>query len=397
MSQLKNQKLKNILSFSAWVVVGICCMALLIAAVTKKNTHTCKDIKVKIIGVKNNFFVDEKAVLGLLNKMHFTNVKGSRLAEINLTGMEKALKQNAWIKNAELYFDNNDVMKVTVYEREPVARIFATNGTSFYLDTSLTMLPLNPGYSARVPVFTGYVVPAKRRSKADSTLLRNISDISSYILADDFWMAQVDQVDINPGGTFEMVPKIGNQQIYFGTAENYVSKFENLLLFYRQVLRKVGFDKYRSLNLGFNNQVVAVKRNAEDIKQDSLRARELMKVLALKAQKENNDSTNNIQLDQKDENVIPLPASTDDALIEEDKSAPANTDVIKSPTVINKPAVIKPLTVEKNRDAVVKHKIVKKEPVRSPAKHTPVPQQKPIKKAPSKAKLKAVMKPQNDY
>ncbi len=397
MSQVKNQKLKNILCFSAWAVLGICCMALLIAAVTQKNAHTCKDIRVKIIGVKNNFFVDEKAVFGLLNRMHFANIKGSRLAEINLTAMERALKQNAWIKNAELYFDNNDVMKVTVYEREPVARIFATNGTSFYLDTSLTMLPLNPGYSVRVPVFTSYVVPVKKRTKTDSSLLRNISDISTYIIGNEFWMAQVDQVDLAQDGTFELVPKIGNQQIYFGNAENYVTKFENLLVFYQQVLSKVGFDKYKSLNLAYNTQVVAVKRGLEDIKQDSLRARELMKALALKAQKENTDSTNNIQLDQKDDNIIPLPASTDDALTEDDRSTPANTDVLKSPTIINKPAITKPLPVEKNMMPAAKNKIERKEPVRSRVKHVSVPQQKSIKKVPAKAKPKAVMKPQNDY
>lgn len=388
MNQVKNQKLKRILSFSAWVVFSVCCMALLVAAVTKKNAHTCKDIKVKISGVKNNFFVDEKAVLDLLNKMHFSNIKGSRLADIDLTAMEKALEENAWIKNAELFIDNNDVLKVAVYEREPVARIFATNGTSFYLDSALTMLPLSSGYSARVPVFTNYIVPTKKRSKTDSLLLRNISDISSYILADHFWMAQIDQVDIGPDGSFEMIPKIGNQEIYFGNAENYNTKFDNLLLFYKQVLSKVGFDKYKALNVSFNGQIVAVKRALEDIKQDSLRARELMKALALKAQKENNDSTGNIQLDQTDETPVPLPMPTDDALSEDDNSNQPDTEVNPPATIVNKPAATKP---------AVKPKVIKKEPAKTPVKRSQVQQQKPVKKAAQKLRLKAIMKPQNDY
>lgn len=397
MNQVKNRKLKRILSFSAWVVFSVCCMALLVAAVTKKNAHTCKDIKVKISGVKNNFFVDEKAVLDLLNKMHFSNIKGSRLADIDLTAMEKALEENAWIKNAELFIDNNDVLKVAVYEREPVARIFATNGTSFYLDSALTMLPLSTGYSARVPVFTNYIVPAKKRSKKDSLLLRNISDISSYILADHFWMGQIDQVDIGPDGSFEMIPKIGNQEIYFGNAENYNTKFDNLLLFYKQVLSKVGFDKYKALNVSFNGQVVAVKRALEDIKQDSLKARELMKALALKAQKENNDSTGNIQLDQTDETPVPLAMPTDDALTEDNNSNQPRTEANPPATIVNKPAAIKPTVIEKKLIPAVKPKVIKKEQAKTPVKPSQVQQQRPVKKEASKQKPKAVMKPQNDY
>lgn len=397
MNQVKNQKLKRILSFSAWVVFSVCCMALLVAAVTKKNAHTCKDIKVKISGVKNNFFVDEKAVLDLLNKMHFSNIKGSRLADIDLTAMEKALEENAWIKNAELFIDNNDVLKVAVYEREPVARIFATNGTSFYLDSALTMLPLSSGYSARVPVFTDYIVPAKKQSKTDSLLLRNISDISSYILADHFWMAQIDQVDIGSDGSFEMIPKIGNQEIYFGNAENYNTKFDNLLLFYKQVLSKVGFDKYKALNVSFNGQIVAVKRALEDIKQDSLRARELMKALALKAQKENNDSIGNIQLDQTDETPVPLAAPTDDALTEDDNSNQPETEVNPPATIVNKPAATKPAVIEKKLIPTVKPKVIKREPAKTQVKRSQVQQQRPVKKEASKQKPKAVMKPQNDY
>lgn len=397
MNQVKNQKLKKILSFSAWVVFSVCCMALLIAAVTKKNAHTCKDIKVKISGVKNNFFVDEKALLDLLNKKHFTNIKGSRLADIDLTAMEKALEENAWIKNAELYIDNNDVLKVTVYEREPVARIFATNGTSFYLDSALTLLPLSTGYSARVPVFTDYIVSAKKRSKADSMLLRNISDVSSYIIADHFWMAQIDQVDISPDGSFEMIPKIGNQEIYFGNAENYNTKFENLLLFYKQVLSKVGFDKYKALNVSFNGQVVAVKRALEDIRQDSLRARELMKALALKAQKENNDSTANIQLDQTDETPIPLATSTDDALTDDDNSYQSDNEANPPVTIVNKPVVTKPMVIEKKAVPAIKPEMIKKEPAKVPVKRPQVQRQKPVKKEASKLKPKAIMTPQNDY
>ena len=56
---------------------------------------------------------------------------------------------------------------------------------------------------------------------------------------DPFWMAQIDQVDITPTDTFELIPKLGNQVIRFGNADNYEEKFNKLLAFYKQVQTKI--------------------------------------------------------------------------------------------------------------------------------------------------------------
>ena len=70
--------------------------------------------------------------------------------------METELEKNVWIKTAELFFDNNEILQVTVQEREPVARVFTPRGTTFYIDNELAMLPLSEKFSARLPVFTNF-------------------------------------------------------------------------------------------------------------------------------------------------------------------------------------------------------------------------------------------------
>ena len=47
---------------------------------------------------------------------------------IDLAAMETELTKNRWIKKAELFFDNNNVLQVRITEREPIARIFTTSG-----------------------------------------------------------------------------------------------------------------------------------------------------------------------------------------------------------------------------------------------------------------------------
>jgi cell division protein FtsQ len=89
--------------------------------------------------------------------------------------------------------------------------------------------------------------------------MRDIIKISEYLVHDDFWMAQVSQIDIQPDRSFEMIPVVGNHIIQFGDGTDYEKKFKRLLLFYQQVLSKTGMDVYQKLNVRYARQVIGVK------------------------------------------------------------------------------------------------------------------------------------------
>lgn len=318
--------LKRIIGNVLWSLLGMGAVVLLGAAISKKNNKFCKGINITIKGVQNNFFIDEKEVKNIIENINNGKFEGRTTANINLSQFENVLQTNPWIKKAELFFDNNEVLQVDITEREPVARIFNNNGTSsFYIDTSLMQLPLSDKFSARVPLFTSFPLINKVLTKTDSALLSDIKNVSSYILKDPFWMAQIDQIDIMPDRSFEMVPKVGNQTIVFGTAENYQQKFENLLIFYKQVLSKVGWNKYSKINAQFKGQIVCVKRGAQDVIEDSLRAKQIMQAILLNSQKLSSDSTGNIQLVQaSDDNAIPIALPTEDSIGQTNISVPVN-------------------------------------------------------------------------
>lgn len=296
-----------------WALLGLATVVLLGAAISLKHNKRCKGVEINISGVQNNFFIDKTEINSIIEKLSGGTLIGKPLGSINLAAIENNLKKNQWIMKAELFFDNNEVLRVDVREREPVARIFTITGSSFYLDSTLTRLPLSDKSTARVPVFTNFPSQQKVLTKPDSVLLTDIKNISSYILNDPFWMAQIDQIDITPERTFEMIPKIGNQIIVFGKADNYQEKFTNLLTFYKQVATKVGWNTYSKINVQYKNQVVAVKRGTEDVIQDLLRTKQIMESIAANAQRQSSDSINNIQLDQQqDENIIPIAPQLDD-------------------------------------------------------------------------------------
>jgi cell division protein FtsQ len=331
-----------------WSLLGLATVVLLGAAMSLKHNKRCKGVEINISGIQENFFIDKQEINTILEKLSRGSLVGKTLGSFNLAAIENTLEKNQWIKNAELFFDNNEVLRVDVIEREPVARVFTNTGSSFYLDSTLTALPLSDKSSARVPVFSNFPSQPNRITKTDSLLLTDIKNISSYILKDPFWMAQIDQVDITSERTFEMIPKVGNQVIIFGNADNYQEKFTNLLTFYKQVATKAGWNTYSKINVQYKGQVVAVKRGEQDVIQDLLRTKQMMQTIVIAMQQQANDSIHNIQLvQQQEDNVIPAAPQLDD-IPDEQPLTVTPKPVVTMPVTTNPSSTEKPVaTLEK--------------------------------------------------
>jgi cell division protein FtsQ len=273
---------KKILIRTVWVIAGIGTIVLLGAAMQKKNQKRCADIKIELTGVDRHMFIDEKDVLDILNAAGA--VAGNKLSELNLRAMETVVERNPWVKNAEMFLDNNHFLQVKIEERQPVARVFTLGGSSFYLDSGSMRLPLSEKLSARVPIFTGFPSDKKILAGPDSALLKNIVRLGQYIMADSFWMAQVAQVAITPQSNFELVPVIGDHLVALGNADELDSKFKRLYTFYRKAWLQNGINTYERLDVQYHNQVVAVQKGTTKAKVDSARSLEIIQGLLAQAE-----------------------------------------------------------------------------------------------------------------
>ena len=55
----------------------------------------------------------------------------------------------------------------------------------------------------------------------------------------------------------QIVPVIGDQRIIVGNVEGLKQKLNNLFVFYKNVLNRIGWDRYQVLDVRFDGQVVA--------------------------------------------------------------------------------------------------------------------------------------------
>jgi len=267
-----------------WIGLSVSALTLLIAAMEARSSKPCKDVNISIIAGANAMFVDKGDVRNVLDFIGGKLV-GKSMKEFDLSKMEDSLESNPWVSSAELYFDNNRVLHVKVEEREPIARVFTAKGNSFYIDTTLTRLPLSEKFTPRLPVFTGFPSEKTKWKGSDSILLNQMKDISLFLAADSFWMAQIDQIDINPQKQFVMVPKVGEHTILFGDGADAAKKFRKLYAFYDEVMSKTGWNQYSTVHVGFRGQVVGTRKDAMEIRSDTTLARQLVKQM-IKSQRE---------------------------------------------------------------------------------------------------------------
>jgi cell division protein FtsQ len=418
----KRYSIKKIIFTVLWIGVGISVVLLLVAAMRKNDAAPCKAIAIKINSIeKNQKFVDEKDVLQIISNVCGRNPVGKASGTFNLQDIETALQKNTWIKSAQLFFDNDGVLQVKINERMPIARIFTTNGTSYYIDSTLKMLPPSNKFSARLPLFTGFPTDGIVLSPADSLLLKNIKSVSMVLQQDSFCNALIEQIDITSQHQFEMIPKVGNTLIAFGNADDAGTKFDKLKLFYKNILVKAGWQKYSSINVQYSNQVVAKLRGQEDKTADSVRTLQMMQIIAATAARMAEDSIRTIVQDDSgnttDSTIIQQSIQREDNV--ETSNAVYNTLQPQNPPVVTNPAA-NPLPSAKllaaTKPDIAKPKstipaapkpiVSKPATILKPANPTtkPLPVKKPEVAKPStlkphdtKIKPKAVMPAKNDY
>ena len=251
-----------------WVFSGLGVVLLFVLGSREKSIKKCEAIQITFTGNDKNEFVDENDVRNILN--HNGNLIGTELKNIELIKLESRLKSNPWIYNAEIFINNKNALEVYITQRQPVARVFTTMGNSFYVDSETVKLPISQRVTARVPLFTNFPSTKAVLSGPDSILLEKVVGLGKFIINDSFWMAQIAQVNIEPGSTFELYPTIGDQVIELGDGNDLKSKFDKLFSFYRYMWLQNGLNEYKKINVSFNNQIVAVKNSALLPQNDSL-------------------------------------------------------------------------------------------------------------------------------
>ncbi len=278
--------IQRILFVAFWLAVGTGMILLLAAAIRGRNKEKLRAYTIEIKAGPGGAFLTEGDVEELLQ--HSTaGVRGERLGLFNLRLVEQKIKSHVWIRDAQLYFDNQDVLHVQVQEKVPLARLFTVSGGSTYLDEQGRLMPLSLIKTIKVPVFTGLSDSVLSR-KPDTVLLQQVFAMAQYLARDSFWASQVAQIDYTSAQEWELIPVVGDHVVKLGSLTDIEAKLRRLMIFYQQVLSKTGLSRYRMIDVRFNGQVIAGSMSSARV--DSLQLRRSVEKLLRDATEAENDT-----------------------------------------------------------------------------------------------------------
>ena len=264
-------KIKKIIIFFSWIILiaGLC--VLLVFVEREHQLITCKKLDIFIKYNSDDYFITVDDVNNYLASKGL-KISGEPLYNIDAGEIESTLYSIPFIEKVDVFTTIEGNVEINIEQKKPIAKIFNKFNQSFYIDDKGKLMPSSGKYTARLIVANGnisdYYSPYTKLNVSDSlgkdtvvmkTAVYKIYRMVQNIDKDDFWKAMIEEIFINNKGDIELFTKIGEQTVIFGDLENMKEKFDNLLIFYKHGLNRVGWNKYKTINIKYKNQVVCSK------------------------------------------------------------------------------------------------------------------------------------------
>ncbi len=249
------------------IIPGLYLIIIPVYLARSTNAKPCGGIEINIKDSSDYHFVTKKQLLNIVYG-NTGRILGQPVKSIPVAEIENRMNGLRELKRAEVYITIDGTLHVFVDQRNPIMRVMPENGGDYFIDEDGVVMRRRNLYTPRLHIVGGNVNISQAMlngvSVLDTTIknsiLKDIYNIVNYINDDNFWSAQIDQIYVDNNDEIDLIPRVGNQLIHLGTAENYEGKLRNLEAFYDKVLPEVGWNKYSVINLEFKDQIVCKKR-----------------------------------------------------------------------------------------------------------------------------------------
>jgi len=225
--------------------------------ISERKKIVCTDVRVEITDSLENQFIRSREIRDWVLS-HHRGLLHQNLENIDLRIIEDGLRKIKAIEEVTVFTSivgrgkpGEGSVVVRIRQRDPEFRVDLP-GRDYYMDRFGKSIDWTPNYTPRVMMVSGVIAYEFARKK----LLPLITCIQN----DPFLNAQIDQIHVSGNGTLTMVPRVGEQLIYFGSPDDFELKLRNLKALYKEGFKNGGWTLYKSINLSYKNQVICLKK-----------------------------------------------------------------------------------------------------------------------------------------
>ncbi|MBC6368248.1 cell division protein FtsQ/DivIB [Algoriphagus sp. AK58] len=216
---------------------------------------TYQGLEIDLEAVSGVYFVEEKEIERIIASAFPELKAGLPLDEVPLAAIEERLLGHPFIKSAEASVGQKGIVKTSIKQHEPIARIARPDGADGYITKEGLIIPTSPTYTSRVLILEGeYAEQLMDQGSMDT--MPELMPLIHFITQDEFWNAQVTELEINKKNDIRIHQQVGKQVIEFGDALDFESKFKRIEVLYKEILPRKGWNAYERISVKFKNQIV---------------------------------------------------------------------------------------------------------------------------------------------
>ena len=249
--------LKKISYLFVWGLALVLVFLSLGFTIYERKKIVCTDVRVEITDSIENQFIRSRDVRGWVLS-HYPHLLRQNLENIDLRNIEDGLRKIKAVEEVTVFTSivgrgkpGEGCVVVRIRQRDPEFRVDLP-GRDYYMDKFGKSFDWTPNYTPRVMIVSGVIAYEFARKR--------LLPLITYIQQDPFLNAQIDQIHVGGNGNLTMVPRIGEQLIYFGSPEDYQVKLRNLKALYKEGFKDGGWTLYKAINLSYKNQVICLKK-----------------------------------------------------------------------------------------------------------------------------------------
>ncbi|MGL5787312.1 MAG: cell division protein FtsQ/DivIB [Bacteroidales bacterium] len=241
--------MKKFLQIFAFTLLFLYLLSSLVYAQKRVNEKVCNEFIIELRDSSRMHLLSTAEARRIIKNKNLYPV-GKSFDLINLDAIERCLQEMKQVKSVACYRLPGGNIKVEIEQRTPLLRVISSSG-NYFVDLEGKDMPVSRVQSVYIPVATGNI------QKEFAT--KDLYEFALFLQRDRFWDAQIEQIVVQDTNNIILVPRVGSHTILIGDVTNLDSKFKKLKKLYDDGFSEIGWNKYRSVDLRFKNQVICSK------------------------------------------------------------------------------------------------------------------------------------------
>ncbi len=248
---MQNKKLIIGIVIGLLVIIGLGFVAF------RTNMRTVASIRVNITDKQSYEFVTEKDIIETILKSGLCQIGITKMNDLDLRAIEEKVQLANFVYECHAAKDLTGNLVIDVKQNRPLARIFRPNMQSNYLAENAEMMNLSKKYTAKVPIVIGEgTYRLKGNFCKDDSIGKQFYDFLVFIDKNEFWKAQIAQIEFDKKLQVSFYSEAGNQRIEIGKPENFEAKLDKVMTFYKEIVPVKGWGTYQRVNVAYDKQII---------------------------------------------------------------------------------------------------------------------------------------------